>query len=199
MSERSTAYLRDRRTNKTVEAILIDGISRNEVEATQDAWNPVLGGSPRAEHAHWDWNQKYQLVAAAPLAYRMFGIEYESQMQGLMLVLTTGKFCRIDSQRKKPLIYVDYLATAPWNSPDVVDEPHFAGVGKILILAACQLSIEESFAGRIGLHSLPQAELWYRENCGMTDLGPDRSYQNLRYFEMTPDQSNAYIKGVTKR
>lgn len=200
MTERSTAYLKNRKTGKVVEATLIDGVSRQDVEEAQGSWASLLEvSSSQAEHGHWDWSQKYQLVATAPLAYRMFGLECDSQIQGLMLVLTTGKFCRIESQKNKPLIYVDYLATAPWNSADVVEEPKFAGVGKVLVLAACQLSLEEGFAGRIGLHSLPQAETWYRETCGMTDLGPDRTYQNLHYFEMTPEQSSTFMKGVPNK
>jgi hypothetical protein len=28
----------------------------------------------------------------------------------------------------------------------------------------------------------------------MTDLGADEEYQDLRYFEMTPEQAEAFIK-----
>ena len=41
----------------------------------------------------------------------------------------------------------------------------------------------------MALHSLPQAERYYRDVCGMTDLGPDPAYDNLRYFEMTAEQA----------
>lgn len=115
-------------------------------------------------------------------------------MHGMMLVLTAGKFCRIESQKGKPLVYVDYLATAPWNSADVVAEPTYAGVGKVLIRSAIQLSVEEELQGRIGLHSLPQAESYYRDNCKMTDLGQDKAYYGLKYFETTPEQSASFIR-----
>jgi hypothetical protein len=66
-------------------------------------------------------------------------------------------------------------------------------VGSVLLAAAIQLSIDEEFLGRLGLHSLPQADDWYRK-CRMTDLGPDPSEkQNLRYFEMTPEQAQAFL------
>jgi hypothetical protein len=175
MSERSKVLLWDRTSRRSIDAILIDGVSKAEVEAAQSEWANLLR-SGKQEHAHWNWTQKHELAEQAPLAYRMFGVEVDDQMQGLMLVLTAGKFCKEDSQRSKPLIYVDYLATAPWNSADVVEEPKYAGVGKILIRTAIQLSIEEELGGRIGLHSLPQAESFYRNNCSMTDLGPDNSY-----------------------
>jgi hypothetical protein len=194
MSERSTAYLFHRQRKELLEVTFIDGVERTAVAAAQDSWTKLLKGT-KSEHAHWNWNDKYQLVAEAPLAYRIMGIEAEGQMQGLMLLLTAGKFCRIENQKGKPLVYIDYLATAPWNSSDVVAEPTYAGVGKLFIAAAMQLSIEEELHGRIGLHSLPQAESYYRDICKMTDLGQDKTYYGLKYFETTPEQSASFIRG----
>src|SRR5216683_1044698 len=119
MSTRSTVYLHDRNAKGLVEATLVDGVTRAEAE-----WKPYLEqqikrmaaeGVPKdrwPQHRHWDWRQK-QEAAEAYLAYRMFGIECQSQMQGLMLVLTAGKDCRIESQKGKPMAYV-HLAAAPW-------------------------------------------------------------------------------------
>ena len=39
------------------------------------------------------------------------------------------------------------------------------------------LSEELEFHGRIGLHSLPQADGFYANTCGMTDLGADPAHQ----------------------
>ena len=65
---------------------------------------------------------------------------------------------------------------------------------RVLIATAVQLSLEEGFRGRIGLHSLPQAETFYATNCGMTDLGKDTKKEGLRYFEMTPAQAAAFLR-----
>ena len=62
----------------------------------------------------------------------------------------------------------------------------------ILIRAAIALSEDLEFYGRIGLHSLPQANGFYANTCGMTDLGADPDYEGLRYFEMTPEQARAF-------
>jgi hypothetical protein len=72
-------------------------------------------------------------------------------------------------------------------------------VGSLLVRAAIELSREEGFKGRIGLHSLPQSNAWYANMCGMTDLGADPGYSHqLRYFEMTPEQAEAFLaKGNT--
>jgi hypothetical protein len=71
-------------------------------------------------------------------------------------------------------------------------------VGSVLMRAAIEFSHQEGFKGRVGLHSLPQSNGWYANACGMADLGTDPDYQNLRYFEMTPEIAEAFIaKGHT--
>jgi hypothetical protein len=205
MSERTAIYLKDRKAGKLVEATLIDGVTRDEIENAEAAWKPFLEeqlkrmqaqGIPKErwpQHRHWDWRQK-QEATEQYLAYRMFGIECQLQMQGLMLVLTAGRHCRIESHKGKPLAYIHFLAAAPWNLPGILAEPRFGLVGSILLATAIHLSLEEEFQGRIGLHSLPQADEWYRNSCGMSDLGCDPAVQNLRYFEMTPEQASEFLK-----
>jgi hypothetical protein len=44
------------------------------------------------------------------------------------------------------------------------------------------MSLGATAGGRVGLHSLPQAEDFY-SRCGMTRIGPDPSDNDLVYFE----------------
>lgn len=204
MSTKSPVRLKERRTGELRDAVLLDGLGKEEIEAAEGVWRPFLKaelarleaeGVSKAkwpQHRGWDWRKKQKTIDGL-LAYRIFGIACDSEIQGLMLVATAGKSARIESQRGRPLIYIHFLATAPWNSPLVVAEPKYSLVGSVLMAAAIQLSLDEEFAGRLGLHSLPQADDWYRR-CGMTDSGPDPSEkQNLRYFEMTPEQAQAFL------
>ena len=99
MSERSGVYLKDRRSGQFVEATLLEGLNRAEVEGAEAKWLPFLrkqleklkaSGVPKEEwpeHLHWDWRQKYEATEGL-LVYKMFGIECQSQMQGMMLVAT---------------------------------------------------------------------------------------------------------------
>lgn len=205
MSERSQVELWDRRGKQLVPAVLIDDVDIEGIQRAVSSWKPVIEGRvadltkqgiPRnewPEHAHWDWQLKAEHVKDI-LAYQILGIEFEEAMQGLMLVATEGKACRVLTQLGKPLVYVHYIATAPWNDPDFTPEPQFGGVGKIFMASAIQLSIDNGFRGRIGLHSLPQAEIFYT-GCEMTDMGLDPSpkAQNLRYYEMTQEQATAFL------
>jgi hypothetical protein len=184
MSTRTPVRLQDRRTIQLCEAHLVDGPDKSDIDAAGAEWTPFLQSqltrleaegvhkSKWPQHRHWDWREKQRIIDGL-LAYRLFGVECDGQMQGLMLVATAGKVCRIQSQQGRPLVYIHFLATAPWNSPLVVPEPRYSLVGSVLLAAAIQLSLDEEFAGRTALHSLPQADEWYRR-CGMTDLGPVR-------------------------
>lgn len=192
MREISPIILKDRHLDDFVDAQFIDGVTEQEISEAQEAWSRLLKKG-KHEHAHWDWNAKFQNTMRATSVYRIFGIKAEDKMQGMLIAMTAGHTCRIEVQKNKPLIYIDYLASAPWNSSEVVESPKYAGIGKVLIRAAIQLSIDEEFDGRIGLHSLPQAESYYRDICGMTDMGLDQAYQSLPYFETTPAQSNKFM------
>jgi hypothetical protein len=75
-------------------------------------------------------------------------------------------------------------------------EPLYRGVGPQLLEMATRWSEQLGFKGRLGLHSLPQAESFYRDRCQMTDLGPDANYTGMRYFEMTEAQAQRILSGV---
>ena len=121
-----------------------------------------------------------------------FSVVAQGETQGLAQVDLT-KASRESSQAGRPLVYLDYLEVAPWNRPEFGAAPRLRGVGSALLTAAVALSDEEGFRGRLGLHSLPQADAFYRK-IGMTDLGQDSAYQNLRYFEMTAEQARAFLE-----
>jgi hypothetical protein len=99
----------------------------------------------------------------------------------------TGQVARLDPDKGKDLIYIEYLESAPWNLATMVDAPLYGGIGSVLMHAAVQSSFDEGFHGRVGLHALPQAEEFYRDDCEMHCCGPDVSYENLPYYEMTRD------------
>ena len=104
-----------------------------------------------------------------------------------MIVDNTTKRCRLADQAGKNLVYVEFVENAPWNRKELFDPPRYRGIGTLLMRAAIEASRQEGFKGRIGLHSLPQADAFYAKTCGMTDLGadPDPHYSPMHYFEMT--------------
>lgn len=202
--EVSTIYLLDVASGEGVEAELRDAIEEAQLADWQTAWQPALiavlaelykQGVPMAQwpqNWHWDWRQKTAQVQGL-LAFKGFSVICADVTQGLMRVDLT-KAARLSNQTGRPLVYVDYLEAAPWNRPEITKTPRYRGVGMALITAAVELSVQEGFKGRIGLHSLPQADVFYRDKCGMADLGPDSACQGLRYFELTPDTARAFLE-----
>jgi len=195
----------DRRSNQSVPATLRFGLTAAEVLAVEAAGGPwrraaverlVLAGFPEdqmPQHWHWDWGQKVPKLDR--LAYRGVGIECGGEMQGLMLIAAADHAARLAPEINKPVVYIDYVESAPWNVPPLTDDPQFGGVGKRLIWAAVRASVDEGFHGRVGLHSLPQAEEFYEQKCGMVRVGVDPDYESLTYFELTREQAAAILAG----
>ena len=210
MSERRPILLLNGVTREPVEAALIEGVTLAEIQAADAAWLPFLrtvvqqarlSGVPPEdlpEHGHWRWERKWR---AATGASRFFGVESGGDIQGLMAV-RLDKTCRLPEQAGQPLVYVDYLAAAPWNDAPmlarIAQAPRLSRVGSVLLQGAVHLSLSQGWRGRLGLHGLPQAARFYREICGMTDLGTDAAYEGLPYFEMTVEQAARLIGGGTQ-
>lgn len=184
---------------------LLDAITEKQLADWEGEWVPELFKALQRLHRagiarthwpqsrHWDWRKKAAALQGM-LAYPGFCVMCGGVTQGMMLAETTTKRCRIPGQAGKNVVYVEFIENAPWNRKELFDPPRFRGVGTILMRAAIELSKDLEFQGRIGLHSLPQANGFYANVCGMTDLGPDAGYHGLRYFEMTPQQAEAFIE-----
>ena len=81
-----------------------------------------------------------------------------------------------------PLVYVEAIATAPWNRSDIEQPPWLKQVGTLLLLFARQRSVDLGYDGRVGLHSLPGAEGFYHRQ-QMPEHGLDPEKDDLVYFE----------------
>ncbi len=168
----------------------------------EQLWRPMLNkqlakvhtaaeaANANVQDARWDWVGKAK-IATMMMGQETFAVEC-GETQGLMLVNLNG-FGRIDIQKGRELIYVELLSTAPWNRYKTVASPRYKSVGRALIATAISLSIDSGFHGRVGLHSLPQSESWYRDVVGFTDLGFDAP-KKMHYFEMTHDQAMAFLE-----
>jgi len=187
------------------DAELWDAITDKQLADWEGAWIPELFGALKRfreanvpykewpQSRHWDWRKKTEAFQGY-LAYPCVSLMCGGMTQGMMILDTTTKKGRLSSQAGADLIYVEYVEAAPWNRKALgFNPPRYRGVGRILIRAAIEWSKNEDFKGRIGLHSLPQANDFYAR-IGMTDLGEDAGYKNLRYFEMSPQQAEEFIQ-----
>lgn len=192
-------------TGQSVPAVLRPELGEVEIINVESAWSPARlqklaelrqNGVPKEslpQHVHWNWAMK-ALHTSGGLAFRSLGVEAAGKVQGLMTVRLAGKYARLDPDRDKELVYIDFVEVAPWNAREFTDSPIYKGVGFRLVQAAARLGIAEGFAGRVGLHSLPQSKLFYANACEMTALGPDAVHNDLEYFELTAAKAVELLK-----
>jgi hypothetical protein len=193
-------------TKEPVDAELFDEVTLEHFLETQQAWRPLviqaglqlhqMGAIDSVPHHwHWDWTTKEADLRV--LAFTFFGLRCENELQGLMKLVTAGHVGRHPDEKGKPLVYVDYVETAPWNVKPLMEplgkSARFGAVGTRLIEAAVRKSLEEGFKGRVGLHSLSTSEPFYIKVCGMTPVARDPAKQDLLWCEFTPEQANRFL------
>jgi len=203
-------FLQNRDTREYEPADLFHGIDETNLAHIEGRWRPMFELRRRqatetgqslseinAEDARWDWGKKALAAIDDPFLYDIFALECGGNTQALLLTCKGGNDCfsRHTEHPKAHMLYVEFLATAPWNRPGLVLNPTYRGAGMALMGTAVSLSLEEEMGGRLGLHSLPGAEVFYRDIVGMTDFGVDQEgiHKGLRYFELPGSQVNNFL------
>jgi hypothetical protein len=200
-----TIQIQRRSDGSDVEANLLDGMVPHDLVVVGNEWAPersvvmqelLNSAVPRhlwPQSLHWDWRRKSPELRL--LEVTGFGVVCERQWQGVMLTKTASYTARLDPDKGKPLVYIDFLEIAPWNwvIPEIGRAGRFRAVGSTLFWRAVKQSKEEGFRGRVGLHALPQAERFYEVACGMTPLGRDVAKQDLLYMELSGRQAAKLI------
>ena len=222
MSDCTSLYvLKNLHTDEYEEALLHHSISDQHIDHVENHWKPILqnhlskllekhkygtkkydpvalfnaAGEYNIQDAKWDWRKKHN-VFSHTFGYCGCALVCNDMTQGLGYFDISQKYkSRIETGNPVSVVYVEFIATAPWNRNEI-EKQQYAGVGLSLINHAINISIEEGLDGRIGLHSLPQSEAFYEKKCGMTNLKPDPEKDNMHYFEMTHEQAMNFISKV---
>jgi hypothetical protein len=164
-----------------VPATLYRQMTLDQVIAAEASWKPhrrlTLG-----QHVHWDWVLKYGLFTTPDV--RFVGIECGGDWQGLMQYREFGRYTRQPPDAGLPLVYIDFLEAAPWNTRGFAGGRRYKMVGIKLVQFAVEASIKLGASGRIGLHALTQSVGFYERDVGLTPLGPDPGYNGMPYYEL---------------
>ena len=171
--------------NENVEASIVN-LSNKTCGGFDNIWMELLR-LHQQDDKFWDLELKLLMVSRQD--YEGYAVEYNDQAEGILILETQLHGSQIT--RGKRLVYVSYIATAPWNREIIQRPPKLQGVGTALLLFAQNRSLELGYSGRVGLHSLPGYEKFY-DNRGMLDLGSDPDYENLVYFEYGVWQQQYY-------
>jgi GNAT superfamily N-acetyltransferase len=103
---------------------------------------------------------------------------------------------RIDGKsfvsRDDPAVYVDGLATAPWNRAWLVGVPRFRGVGKSLLRRAAYHSYALGLNGRVNLIAFDDDRtLGFYRKCGFEIVGNDEGSPML---EIAPQAARDWLR-----
>jgi hypothetical protein len=183
MSQKNVKLLEASR-NVKIDADILTITSKHIADVTT-YWKHRLKPSEE-EDRHWDWGSKIRLKGTSN--FESYALECQQITQGLIILEIDFHRSRIESG--KSLVYVDYLSTAPWNRSSFENPARYKGVGGILLGWAVSRSFDLEYQGRIGLHSLPKAEGFYRK-FNINDFGKDPNYYNLRYFELSSESAKS--------
>lgn len=185
---------------RTVRARLYRNYPPAALVDAEDAWSDVRVeiavqaesfGVLSLEHAHWNWRNKAENVKDDE--YLLIGVECAEEPQGLMAVSRRPRPAKSGGW---PIVYVDYVETAPWNLRTPFRQPRYLGVGTVLLAEAVRLSGESGFGGAIGLHALPQAERFYSDKMGMKRFGSDPDYYDLAYYEFDGPSAVQWLQSI---
>jgi len=164
-------------TGEIVTGLLCD-LNDRHIADFETIWKGILIATGQSDR---DWNWNYKLRQAQQAArYEAYAIEVENLTQGMVWLET--QWHRSQLPQHHPIVYIEALATAPWNRRWLDDPPYLQGVGRTLLLFARQRSLELGYEGRAGLHALPGSEGFYRRN-QMPEYDADLDKEGLIYFE----------------
>lgn len=94
----------------------------------------------------WDWRALISSCQNKPLWHAIAVRCHEGQIQGAILYRANG-VSRIESE--KGSVFIEYLASAPWNRDWLTDRPRFRGAGECLIFTAVRHSYLLGLGGRV--------------------------------------------------
>ena len=146
----------------------------------ETVWRAMLQALEQPD-ADWNWGYKLRL-STVESRFEAYVVEIGKIVQGVMLIETQWHRSQLDALAQPRLVYVEYLAAAPWNRRRIEDPPDFVGIGRVLMQFSRQRSAALGYQGRVGLHALPAAAGFYHK-LNMPDYGADPEKDGLVYFE----------------
>ncbi|MBD2452308.1 GNAT family N-acetyltransferase [Nostoc sp. FACHB-152] len=156
----------------------IEELASKHIDDFVNFWSEELQ-KYQTQDKQWDWLFKLNFIKRNS-EFEGYALVAEDSTQGLMKIET-----QLHSSHQvygQKLVYVEFLASAPWNRSFIQRPPKFRGVGTNLLRYARVRSVELGYGGRVGLHSLPESVRFY-ENQLMNNFGLDENKDNLIYFE----------------
>lgn len=191
--------LSDRLIQKPV-AAEISATTDGHVQYLNSSWIPAFQRRYHAQERDddflmWNLGDGYfdHLIHSEGL--RSFTLIVDEKVEGVLLLQRETRLSRLEPQH--PLVYVSYLATAPWNRRDKKRQGRLRGVGTLLMAWAARESRDVGCDGRLGLHSLRGSDNFYHL-LGLHNLGLDAARRGMTYFEMGCPRAREFFETIRR-
>jgi hypothetical protein len=191
-------WLYDNQLQRAVEAEL-QVLTHEHVDRANATWVPEFRSRRQMRATDqdflvWDWPSKEKYLLEKNTV-RDYAVARGDSVEGI-LILQEPEPSRLESPNR--VLYVRYLATAPWNRLRGDRPGQYSRVGTILLGQAVRESLALGCQGRLGLHSLSNSDAFYRK-LQFHDLGPDPANRGLTYFELATTQATPLLDAQAAR
>lgn len=176
----------------------INAMTDCHVQNLKSSWIPAFRQRYQAQErdedfSMWNTGNGYFDLLIHRKNLSSFALIAENNVQGVLLLQRETQPSYLEPNCS--LIYVRYLATAPWNRRDKSGPGQFRGVGTLLMAWALQESQDAGCDGRLGLHSQRGSDEFYRR-LGLHNLGLDAAHRGMNYFELRCSRATEFSEAV---
>jgi hypothetical protein len=145
--------------------------------------------SSQLEDMHWSWINKHKAYYGNQ--YNWCFLLVDGIPQGACLIYHP----KISINNQDNIFYVEYVASAPWNRPNLLAPPRFRGIGtKLLKSISKYSSSNHKLNAGFSLLALPKAEGYYQK-IGMSHFKV-RDEDSMKYFEMCSLEHQVFMEGA---
>ena len=157
-----------------------------------ETWQPSLAAHGRPS-ATWPWAEHIARAVTTP-GWLCLAIRRGNNLDALMSL----RLGRHESQLAPgaDFVYIEYVGVAPIHQAPPLGRRLICGLGRTLVIVALAVSRTCGADGRVGLHSKPEVEAFYRR-LGFEELGLDVTEDGTwRYFEMPPARAMLLLRRI---
>lgn len=129
------------------------------------------------EDDHWDWFSKSLRCKGSE--YEWFYLHADNKPQAACLIYHP----QASALGPNNIFYVEFLAVAPWNRENKVQQRIYKKVGSQLLTSVLKFAVEQlGLTPGFSLHSLPQAQVYYQQ-LKMVNI-TEKDDHRLKYYEL---------------
>ena len=173
------------------EQATIESLDREMAKVKIDGnwWRPLTDAVSKLmdePDSEWRWRDLISRAQNKPFFCARCAKSANGEIQAAVLLRVDAKSVLMEGEGA---VFIDRLATAPWNRPNLTKKPVFRGAGTGLITYAIALSYSLRLDGRVNLTAVANQSFYLR-------LG----FQSIRYdqygdalLEISAEQANAHL------